>query len=230
MCAHFYVCASWITSLEPCVGVTMTCAMTIRYWKRDKVAYVAIQAADATWYPNSFLKVREENEPKFGSAMSAVLSCVGSVLDKIPPSRVILCGFSQGACLALSYIAELGASKMAAVVGLSGALAGADHELEKLYCANLSGTRVILSCAEADSHVPLERVKASSRRLQALGADVQEIFFPGSTHDITPEEAIAIRSVLTPVLTKLHGTDKFDYLYGFGNVHTSEVRPGAVPP
>ena len=45
---------------------------------------------------------------------------------------MVLCGFSQGACLALSHVAERGAGGVAAVVGLSGGLIGSDAELEEL--------------------------------------------------------------------------------------------------
>lgn len=203
---------------------------TCRYWKQEKVSYVAIQAADATWYPDSFLKPRAENEPKFGSAVSALVACLETVLRVVPPSRVILCGFSQGACLTLSTLAQRGANGVAAVIGLSGGLAGSEAELETLYKANLAGTRVVLGCAAADGHVPLARVHTTSRRLRALGSDVQDLIFDGSEHGITEAEAVAIRSILTPMLTQLHGADRFKYLRGFGNVHTSEARPGAVPP
>ncbi len=39
---------------------------------RPGLAYLAPQAAGNTWYPNSFLAPREENEPWLSSALSLV--------------------------------------------------------------------------------------------------------------------------------------------------------------
>ena len=74
------------------------------------------------------------------------------------------------------------------MVGLSGGLIGDDGEVAEAYAAELKGVRMLIGCAAKDAHVPVTRVLATSARLSSLGADVQEIIFPGSEHDITPAE------------------------------------------
>src|ERR1700742_4368495 len=46
---------------------------------RDDLAYLAPQAAGHTWYPESFLAPREENEPWLTSALDKVASVVASI-------------------------------------------------------------------------------------------------------------------------------------------------------
>ena len=90
-------------------------------------AYLAPQAADNTWYPNRFIAPISSNEPWLSSA----LAFIGDVFDQIIqagllPERIMLLGFSQGACLTLEY-AVRNARQYGSVVGLSGALIGPDE-------------------------------------------------------------------------------------------------------
>jgi predicted esterase len=80
------------------------------------VAYLAPQAAGSKWYPYSFLAPLHQNEPSLGSA----LRVVGGLVDDlgqhgIPPDRIAIMGFSQGACLTLEFAARH-ARRYAAVV------------------------------------------------------------------------------------------------------------------
>ena len=66
----------------------------------DDVAFVAPAAAEHSWWPGSFLAPFAENEPWLSSALGAVDALVHTLGDL---SRVVLGGFSQGACLAAEY-------------------------------------------------------------------------------------------------------------------------------
>jgi len=84
------------------------------------LACLAPQAVGNVWYPNSFMAPIASNEPYLSSALAAV----GDVLARlgeagIPPERVVLLGFSQGACLALEFAARH-TRRYGGVVGLSG--------------------------------------------------------------------------------------------------------------
>ena len=65
-----------------------------------EVACVAPAAADNSWWPGSFLAPLAENEPWLSSALGAVDALLHTLGDR---SRVVLGGFSQGACLAAEY-------------------------------------------------------------------------------------------------------------------------------
>jgi predicted esterase len=71
------------------------------------LAYFAPQAAERSWYPYSFLAPIERNEPYLSSALGALDALVGAPrVQGFAPSRIVLLGFSQGACLALEYAAR----------------------------------------------------------------------------------------------------------------------------
>ena len=121
------------------------------------VAYLAPQAAGRTWYPYSFLSPTQDNEPGISSGLRVLAALVdGLAGQQIPPARIALLGFSQGACLSLEFAARH-ARRYAAVVGLSGGLIGPPGT-PRNYPGSLDGTPVFLGCSDIDPHIPLERV------------------------------------------------------------------------
>src|SRR5216117_2245449 len=84
-------------------------------------AYLAPQAAGNTWYPNPFTAPLESNEPHLSAALDMLSSLVERVEMDVPVQRMMLLGFSQGACLTLEFVAR-NARRFGAVVGLSGGL------------------------------------------------------------------------------------------------------------
>ncbi len=72
-----------------------------------RYAYLAPQAAGNTWYPNSFLAPIDSNEPGLSSGLQALDDLVAQAeAAGIPAERIVLGGFSQGACLASEYAAR----------------------------------------------------------------------------------------------------------------------------
>src|SRR5947209_13123163 len=84
-------------------------------------AYLAPQAAGNAWYPNPFTAPLESNEPYLTAALDMVSKLVERVESTVPVHRILLLGFSQGACLALEWSAR-NASRYGAVAGLAGGL------------------------------------------------------------------------------------------------------------
>ncbi|MDH5679557.1 MAG: alpha/beta hydrolase, partial [Nitrospinota bacterium] len=69
-------------------------------------AYLALAASQRSWYPYSFLSPIEDNEPGISSGLRAIGEVLAEVeAAGIPAERVMLLGFSQGACLSLEYAA-----------------------------------------------------------------------------------------------------------------------------
>jgi len=163
------------------------------------VAYLAPSAAGNTWYPYRFVAPREQNEPHLSSALEKV----GAVVEEaqaagIPSNKIMLLGFSQGACLALEYAAR-NPQRYGGVVALSGGLIGAEDELMG-YVGSLKGTPVFLGCSDIDSHIPLDRVHETAEIFQSLGAEVDERIYPGMGHTINDDEVRAVRDMLAALL------------------------------
>jgi len=162
-----------------------------------ELAYLAPEAAGSVWYPESFRVPTARNQPWLDSA----LGVVGYLLDYlsgkgIPPERVALLGFSQGACLALEYAAR-NPRRYLAVVGLSGGLIGDDVELGQ-HAGDLAGTPVFLGCSDVDYYIPKERVERTAEALRALGADVTARLYPGMAHTVNEDELEEARGLLMP--------------------------------
>jgi len=167
---------------------------------RDDVAYLAPQAAGNTWYPFSFLAPLERNEPYLGSALGKLASVVEGVLDAgIPAEKVLLLGFSQGACLTLEFAARY-PRRYGAVIGLTGGVIGPDGT-PRDYPGSLEGTTVFIGTSAPDPHVPLGRVEESARVLERMGAWVEVRVYPGRPHTVNEDELERVRALIDEVVT-----------------------------
>jgi len=93
-------------------------------FEQPDFTYLAPQAAGYQWYPNRFIMPVATNEPYLSSALQVVGDLITN-LEKagIPRQKIILAGFSQGACLALEYAAR-NPQHYGGVIGFSGGLIG----------------------------------------------------------------------------------------------------------
>ncbi|MDZ5452174.1 alpha/beta hydrolase [Labrys sp. ZIDIC5] len=168
-------------------------------FEQPDIAYFAPQAPGGTWYPQSFLAALDRNEPYLSSSLAEVGNAVSWLRDKnVDPARIALLGFSQGGCLALEFAAR-NASRYGAIIGLSAGLIGPD-KTPRDYAGSLADTPVFLGCSDIDSHIPVERVRESSRVLSALGGQVVERIYPGMGHEINDDEVDHIRALLSALV------------------------------
>lgn len=167
-----------------------------REFRAADIAYLAPQAAGSTWYPYSFLSPIEQNEPGITSGLRVIESLIEDVTRQgIQPERIVLMGFSQGACLSQEFAAR-NARRYHAVIGLSGGLIGPPGTPRE-YAGNFGGTPVFLGCSDIDPHIPLERVKESAEVCRTMGATVDERIYPGMGHTVNVDEMTAVRAMLS---------------------------------
>jgi len=162
------------------------------------LALVAPQAPGGAWYPQGFMQPLERNEPWLSAALGAVGALVAQLGERgIGPERIVLLGFSQGACLITEWVAR-NARRYGGVVALSGGLIGPDGT-PRDYQGSLDGTPVFLGCSDVDFHIPKERVTESAMVLGALGAAVDLRLYPGMGHTVNEEELAAAQAILDGV-------------------------------
>lgn len=162
---------------------------------RSNIAYMAPAAAGHTWYPQSFLAPIAQNEPGLSSGLRVLAHLVESLREQgVGSDRIVLMGFSQGACLTLEFAARH-ARRYAAVVGLSGGLIGPPGT-PRAYTGTMDGTPVFLGCSDIDPHIPLERVRESSDVFRRLGGSVDERIYPRMGHTINRDEIDAVAALL----------------------------------
>jgi predicted esterase len=164
-------------------------------FERDDLAYFAPQAAAQSWYPMSFLAPREENEPWLSSALDKVSSVVASIeAAGIPRERIVIAGFSQGACLSTEFVAS-NPARYAALIAFTGGLIGPPG-MDLHHAGDLAGTPALLLSGDPDPHVPWQRVADSAKELERMGAKVEAIRYPGMPHTVSPDEVKRARALL----------------------------------
>lgn len=159
------------------------------------VACLAPEAAQHTWYPYTFLAPLDQNEPNLTSALGVIETLIAHAgAEGVTTDRIVLLGFSQGACLSLEFAARH-ARRYRAIVGLSGGLIGPPGT-PRSYAGSLAGTSVFLGCSDVDPHIPRERVRESAEVLRRLGATVDERIYPRMGHTVNDDEMRAVRALL----------------------------------
>jgi len=159
---------------------------------------LAPQATNNTWYPYSFIAPPASNEPWLSSALTVLKEIVDDVVAKgILPANIYFLGFSQGACLSLESAARK-ARKFGGVIAFTGGLIGDAIHKEK-YSGEFQGTPVFIGTGDPDPHVPVQRVKDSTKLLQDMGAIVTEKIFPGIGHTIIQQEFDFVNKHILPV-------------------------------
>lgn len=159
------------------------------------IAYVAPQAAGSTWYPYAFLAPIAQNEPWLGSALRVIAGLVEDFAGQaVPAERIVLMGFSQGACLTLEFAARH-AQRYAAVVAFTGGLIGPPGA-PRDYAGDFAGTPVFIGSSDVDPHVPLQRVHESTAVFRRMGATVDERIYPRMGHTINSDELQAADALL----------------------------------
>ena len=164
------------------------------------IAYFAPQAAGHTWYPSSFLAPREENEPWLSSALDKVGSIVASIeAAGISRERIVIAGFSQGACLSTEFVAS-NPARYAGLIAFTGGLIG-PVGMDLRHEGNLAGTPALLLSGDPDPHVPWQRVVDSAKELERMGAKVEVIRYPGKPHSVSADEVKRARAMLSGIFS-----------------------------
>jgi phospholipase/carboxylesterase len=165
--------------------------------QKPRWAYLAPQAAGNSWYPHPFTAPLESNEPHLSAALDMVSKLVESIEMWVPAKRIVVLGFSQGACLTLEWSAR-NARRFGAVIGLSGGLIGPD-DTPRDYGGALDGTPAFLGCSDVDPHIPMRRVVEAGEVLKKMGGDVTVRFYPGMGHLVSGEEMATIQDILAAI-------------------------------
>ena len=159
------------------------------------VTYLAPAASGGTWYPKSFLAPTDENEPGISSGIGVVHGLIDEVVGAgIPAERIMLLGFSQGACLTCTA-AQRRPDRYGGVVAFSGGLIGPPGTVWEER-GSFQETPVFFGCSDIDAHVPETRVRESAAVFERMGAAVTTRIYPGMGHLVNDDEAAFARDLL----------------------------------
>ena len=161
-------------------------------------SYLAPAAHESSWYPHSFLEPVEGNEPRLSYALELYDEVVSGLLEQgIPKRRIVLAGFSQGACLTAEY-AVRHADRYGGILLFTGGLIGPPGTSWE-YEGSFGGTPVFLGTSDVDEFVPEERVQESAKVFEDMGADVTLRVYEGMDHVVNDDEIAIARNILQGV-------------------------------
>ncbi|MDZ7658914.1 alpha/beta hydrolase [Fodinibius sp.] len=165
-------------------------------FEAEQIHYRAIQAEGHTWYSRSFMAPKEMNQPGIKSGLQAIYDQIAELNNiGIPTNKVVLLGFSQGACLTTEFAARH-PQQFAGIVGLSGGLIGDEINLQN-YKGSMKQTPVFLGCSDRDPHIPQERVDLTEEIFQKIGANVTKKIYVGMGHTVNQDEIAHVNQILS---------------------------------
>jgi phospholipase/carboxylesterase/glyoxalase family protein len=154
------------------------------------VAFLAPAAQGNTWYPQSFLAPVPENEPYLSSA----LGVVDALVHGLDAERLVLGGFSQGACLAAEYALRHPRRYGGLLLYTGGAIGPPGTTWPAR--GSFAGTPAYLGTADPDDWVPVERVRETADLLRSQDAEVTLEVFGGMDHLVNDQEIAAGRELI----------------------------------
>ena len=165
--------------------------------------FVAPQASGNTWYPNSFMAPSDRNEPGISSGLQAIYNIVSDLEEKgISKDKIVILGFSQGACLATEFVARHPA-RYGGLIAFSGGMIGdGDSVNPNNYTGSLEETPYFAGCSDKDAHIPVERVEESVEVMAKLGADVTKKIYPGMGHTIIMDEIEEAQKIIDSIKSR----------------------------
>lgn len=157
---------------------------------------IALEAESSSWYPYPFMTPREKNEPFLTKALDSIKQVIANLEKKgFEKEKIILLGFSQGACLASEYLAR-NPENLGAVIIFSGGLIGEKIIPPKNF---LEKTKILISGSKNDPFIPLERLQETSKIFKQNKANVTEFFYEGESHTITGKEIQILKDIISKI-------------------------------
>ncbi len=158
----------------------------------DNIHWIAPSAGhDRSWYPGLFMDPVSSNEPALTHAIKRIDDAMDRADEngRLDPGRLVMMGFSQGACLTVEY-ALRHPGRCRTLIILTGGLFGPAGTEWKGSPGMLSGTRALLTGSDVDDWIPETRVHETARVLQGFGAAVEVHIYPGRPHEVSEEELV----------------------------------------
>ncbi|AQU82806.1 MULTISPECIES: alpha/beta hydrolase [unclassified Halomonas] len=153
-----------------------------------EITWILACAPEGTWYPHSFLRAIEKNQPHLDNALSYIDSIVESLIEHdIKEENIFLVGFSQGACVVSQYLFKL-RRRLGGAVIFTGGLFGPEINVAKEDNSSLLGMPIFISGSMTDSWVPASRIIDTANCFESLGAKVKEVVFAERKHLVSSEE------------------------------------------
>lgn len=170
----------------------------VRHLTAPDIHFLLPRAAGNSWYDaRGFDPLTERTCEQIGAGVEQIARDVEAAQRAgAPRERVVMVGFSQGACMTLEYAMARGRWPGAACA-LTGFRVGCVGDRRAV--RDLAGLPIYLSDGNGDPFITLPEFADTLRELAAAGARVRSDVFPRSAHLMSPPEIATVDAVLRAV-------------------------------
>lgn len=169
------------------------------------ISFLIPQATMNRWYPNSAFEPVESNQPDLSAALDTIKRLFQDLRNRgIPNEKILLGGFSQGACLAAEYMFQAKQPHGGLFV-LSGALIG-PRGTPRPTPDSFDQMPVFIGASDVDPWVPYDLIEETAKVFRAMGAEVDLRTYPGMAHTVNEDELEAVREMIAAVFSRSHQT------------------------
>ena len=161
------------------------------------VAYLLPVAAGRSWYPGRYFDPLPVNQPWLEWALDACDAAIARARRAgIPDERIVVAGFSQGACVTAELVARRPRPWAGAAI-LTGTLLGPADEW--VVPAGVEGLPMFLCASRYDDWIALDDAVATARAFEAARASVTFETYEDRAHHINDRAIEGLRRLLLGV-------------------------------
>jgi predicted esterase len=161
------------------------------------VAYVLPVAAGRSWYPGRYFDPLPVNQPWLEWALDACDAAITRAHRAgMPDERIVVAGFSQGACVIAELVARRARGWAGAAI-LTGTLLGPADE--RVVPAGVDGLPMFVCASRHDDWIALDDALATARAFEAAGASVTFETYEDRAHHINDRAIERLRRMLRSV-------------------------------
>lgn len=157
-----------------------------------RTAYLLPVAAGNSWYAGRYFDPFEQLRDEVDRAFEVFEAAVGTAVEAVGAQRVVLAGFSQGACL----VAELIARRPRALGGvavLTGTLLGPPGE--RTTPAPQDGLALLVTIGRHDAWIAFQDARATADAFARAGARVTFAPEDDPEHHVSDDAVAALREL-----------------------------------
>jgi phospholipase/carboxylesterase len=158
------------------------------------VAFALPRAGDRCWYSAlAVAPLTDITRAELSASLAGLGAALAGLRRQAPGVPLLLCGFSQGACLSLEHLFT-GTNRPDAVAALTGCRVGTADCLRP--AAPAPGVPVYLSGGDADPWIPLSAFSQAGAELGAARTRLRADVFPERPHEVCAAEIAMLDALL----------------------------------
>jgi predicted esterase len=160
----------------------------------DDVAFLLPVATGRSWYPGRYFDPPAQSEPHVTWAIEACeAALVAMHAAGLGDERILVGGFSQGACVLAELLARR-PRRLAGAAILTGSLLGRGED--RLTPAGLDGLRMFFGLSRFDDWIALADAQATAEAFERAGATVNFETYDDRVHHINDRAVAGLHALL----------------------------------